>query len=108
MRLRGEQLRERAAAEDRLRPLDDDVRAGARLVVAALDQQPLRLGARAGALEREAAVQLLAVQDEDGVATLDRLGPGDAAALLVGAAVPHDHAAVAERALEVVVAQAVI
>src|SRR3954452_21684819 len=108
MRLRGEQLRERAAAQDRLGPLDDDVRAGARLVVAALDQQPLRLGARSGALEREAAAQLLAVQDEDRVAALERLGPGDAAALLVGPAVPDDHAAVAEPALEVVVAEAVI
>lgn len=39
---------------------------------------------------------------------LERLGPGDAAARLVRAAIPHDHAAVAERALEVVVAQAVI
>ena len=45
-----------------------------------------------GALEREAAVQLLAVQDEDRVAALERLGPGDAAALLVGAAIPDDHA----------------
>src|SRR3954447_23606371 len=43
-----EQRLERPAAEDRLRPLGDDVRAGARLVVAALDQQPLRLGALAG------------------------------------------------------------
>ena len=39
------------------------------------------------------------------MAAVERLRPGDAAALLVGAAVPDDHAAVAERALEVVVAQ---
>ena len=63
------------------------------------------LAPAARALEREAAAQLLAVQDEDGVAALERLRPGDAAALLVGAAVPDDHAAVAERALEVVVAE---
>ena len=44
-------------------------------------------GARA--LERPAAAQLLAVQHEDGVAALERLRPGDAAALLVAAAVPH-------------------
>ena len=41
-----EQLGERAAADDRLGSLGGDVRAGARLVVAALDQQPLRLRAR--------------------------------------------------------------
>src|SRR4051794_10445866 len=103
-----EQLRQRPAADDGLRPLGDDVRAGARLVVAALDQQPLRLGAGSRALEREAAAQLLAVQDEDGVAALERLGPGDAAALLVGPAVPDDHASVAEPALEVVVAHAMV
>ena len=90
------------------RLLGDDVRARARLVVAALDQQPLRLLAGPGALQGEAAAQLLAVQDEDGVAALERLGPGDAAALLVGAAVPDDHAAVAERALEVVVGDRVV
>jgi hypothetical protein len=68
-----EQLRQRPAADDRRRPLGGDVRAGARLVVAALDQQPLRLGARSSALEREAAAELLAVEDEDGVAALERL-----------------------------------
>src|SRR3954462_11827011 len=106
--LRAEKLRERLAAEHRLRPLGDDVRAGASLVVAALDQQPLRLGARSRALQREAAAHLLAVQDEDAVAALERLGPRDPAALLIGAAVPHDHTALAERALEVVVGQAVV
>src|SRR5829696_9396606 len=55
--LRAEELRERPAAHDRLRPLRDDVRAGASLVVAALDQQPLRLGARSRALKREAAAE---------------------------------------------------
>src|SRR3954471_5138605 len=90
-----DQLRQRPAAEDRLRPLLDDVRARARLVVAALDQQPLRLGARPGALEREAAAPLLAVQDEARVAALEPPRPGHAAALLVGAAVPDDDAAAA-------------
>ena len=98
-----EQLVERAAADHRLRLFGDHVRARARLVVPALDQQPLRLLAGAGALQGEAAAQLLAVEDEDGVAALERLRPGDPAALLVGAAVPDDHAALAERALEVVV-----
>src|SRR4051794_37789142 len=106
--LRAEKLRERLAAEHRLRPLGDDVRAGASLVVTALDQQPLRLGARSRALEREAAAHLLAVQDEDAVAAFERLGPGDAAALLISAAVPHDHPALPVRALEIVVAQAVV
>src|SRR3954447_21653074 len=81
-----EQLGQRPAAEHRLGPLGDDVRAGPRLVVAALDQQPLRLGARPRALEGDPAAQLLAVQDEDGVAALERLRPGDAATLLIGAA----------------------
>src|SRR5919206_3080007 len=63
-----QQLLERPSADHRLRSLGDDVRAGARVVVAALDEQPLRLGTRARPLEREAAAQLLAVQDEDGVA----------------------------------------
>ena len=101
--LLAEQIRERAAAHHRLGPLGDDLRAGTGLVVAPLDQQPLRLGARSRPLEGEPAAQLLAVQDEDGVAAVERLGPCDAAALLVGAAIPDDHAAVAERALEVVV-----
>src|SRR3954465_6996898 len=108
LRSSAEKLRERLAAEHRLRPLGDDVRARASLVVAALDQQPLRLGARSRALERETAAHFLAVQDEDAVAALERLGPRHAAALLIGAAVPHDHAALAERALEVVVSQAVV
>src|SRR5919202_7112896 len=98
----GEQLVERAAGDDGLGPLGHDVRAGARLVVAALDEQPLRPGARPRPLEREAAAQLLAVEHEHGVAALERLRPRDAAALLVGAAVPHDHAAVAEPPLEAV------
>ena len=66
---------------------------GAGVLVAALDEQPLRRRAAARALEREAAAQLLAVQDEDGVPALERLRPRDAAALLVGAAVPDDRAA---------------
>jgi len=48
------------------------------------------------------------VEDEDGVAALERLGPGDAAALLVGAAVPDDHAAAAGSALEIIVGELVI
>src|SRR3954453_1636154 len=74
-------------------------------VVAALDQQPLP---RPGALQREAAAQLLAVQDEDRVAALERLGPRDAPALLVGPAVPDDHAPAAEPALEAVVRLGVV
>jgi hypothetical protein len=43
------------AAQGRLRALSDNVRAGARLLIAALDQQPLRLRARARALEGKPA-----------------------------------------------------
>src|SRR3954453_11976831 len=75
-----EQLGQRPAADDRLGALGHDVGAGPCPVVAALDQQPLRLSAGPRALEREAAVQLLAVEDEDRVAALERLGPRDAAA----------------------------
>src|SRR6185436_3354047 len=76
------------------------VRAWLRVLVAALDEQPLRSRARAGALEREAAAQALAVQDEDGVAALERLGPGDAAALLVGALVPDPRLGGSRRQLD--------
>src|SRR3954469_23634432 len=55
-------------------------------VVAALDQQPLP---RPRALQREAAAQLLAMQDEHRVAALERLGPCHPSALLVRPAVPH-------------------
>src|SRR5690606_8863827 len=68
--------------------LRDHVRAGPRALVAALDQKPLRR-LRARALEREAAAEALPVQHEHGVATLDRLGPRHAPALLVGAGVPE-------------------
>jgi hypothetical protein len=85
-----------------------DVRARARVVVAALDEQPLRLGARPRALQSEPALQLLAVQDEDRVAALERLRPSDPAALLVGPAIPDDHPAIADPALERVVRHAVI
>ena len=47
------------------------------------------------------------MQDEDRVAALDRLGPGDSAALLVSAAVPNDDTAAVRRSLEVVVADGV-
>ena len=63
------------AADHRQRSLGDDVGAGRGLLVASLDQQPLGLLAGAGALEGEAALQLLPVQDEDRVPTLERLGP---------------------------------
>src|SRR3954468_23318168 len=76
-----------------------------RKLVPALDQQPLRLLAAAGALQGEAAPQLLAVEGEDGGAALRRLGPGDPAALLVAAAVPDLHPAAVELALEVVVGE---
>src|SRR4051794_3217561 len=75
---------ERPPADHRLRALGDDVRARARLVVAALDEEPVPVGA----LQGEAPAQLGAVQDEDRVAALERLGPRHPAALLVGAAVP--------------------
>src|SRR5919199_1198858 len=93
---------ERTAADNRLGPLGHDVGARTRLLVAALDQQPLGLGAGPRALEGEPAAQLLAVQDEHRVAAVERLGPRHPAALLVRAAVPDDHGPVAERALEVV------
>src|SRR5215218_5185419 len=103
-----EQLAERPAADDGLGALADDVGGRPRIVVAPLDEQPLRLGARTRALEGEAAAQLLAVKHEDRVAALERLGPRDAATLLVGPAIPDDHAAAAELALEVVVAHPVV
>src|SRR6185312_8471391 len=91
------------AGHYRLRGFGDDIGAGAGGVVFALDQEPLGLLPWSRALEGEAALELLAVEDEDGVASFDRLGPGDAAALLVGAAVPDDHATFPRLALEVVV-----
>src|ERR1700761_5389624 len=78
-----EQLGERATAEDRAGMFGDDVGVGLRVLVAALDQEPLRLCARACALQREAAAQLLSVEHEHGVATGERLWPGDASTLLV-------------------------
>ena len=48
-----------ATAHDRARVLRDDVGTRAGLVVAALDQQPLRFGAGPGALQREAAAHAL-------------------------------------------------
>ncbi len=54
-------------------------------------------------------MQLLAVQHEHRVPALERLRPRHSAALLVGAAVPHDHAALlAGRAFEVVVRELMI
>src|SRR5437867_2258541 len=79
----GQKVFQRAAARDGLGTLGDDVRARPRLLVAALDEQPLRLLPGARALQREPAAQLLAVQDEDGVPTLDGLRPCDASSLLV-------------------------
>src|ERR1044072_3167317 len=58
------------------------------LVVPAFDQQPLRALPLADALEGEPALQLRAVEDEYGVPAVDRLGPGDPPAPLVGAAIP--------------------
>src|SRR5262249_6437478 len=60
------------------------------------------------ALQSEAAAQLLAVKNEDGVAALDRLRPGHPAALLVAAAVPDDHATLPGGALEVIVGHLVV
>src|SRR3954451_14060115 len=90
------------------RPATSLRRSRLRELVLALDQQPLRLLAAAGALQGEAALQLLAVEDEDGVAALQRFGPGDPPALLVGAAVPGLHPAAVELALEVVVGERVV
>src|SRR5215212_1133217 len=79
-----------------------------RELVPALDQQPLRLRAAAGALQGEAALQSLAVEDEDSVTTLQRLRPGHPSSLLVGAAIPGLHPAAVELALEVVVGERVV
>jgi len=107
--LAGEQLVERPPGADGGRRLGDDVAAGARLPVAALDEQPLgALAGPAGALEREAAAELRPVQDEDRVTALERLGPRDAAALLVGPRVPHDPAATTVAALRPGVGQVVV
>src|SRR5580704_6054732 len=84
------QLLQGSATEHRGGLLRDDVGAWARVIVAPLDQQPLRLGAGPRALQGKAAAQLLAVQHEHGVPTLLCLGPGHPATLLVGAAIP-DH-----------------
>src|SRR5436190_24320024 len=96
-------LLQRATAHDRRRLLGDDVRARARLLVAALDEQPLRLCSRARALQREAAAQLLTVEHENRVATLERLRPGHPAALLVCAAIPDQNYAVVGRPLDLIV-----
>ena len=53
-------------------------------------------------------LQLLAVEDEDRVAALQRLRPGNPAALLVAAPVPDDHAAASDPALELVVGDLVV
>src|SRR5262245_55483493 len=59
-------------------------------------------------MEGEAALELLAVVDEDVGAPLERLRPGDAAALLVVASIPDDHLTLTARALEVVVGDLVV
>src|SRR5207253_1718813 len=58
------QLVEGAAAEHRRARFGDHVRPRSRVLVAALDQEPLGLGPRARTLQRESPVQLLAVQHE--------------------------------------------
>src|SRR6185503_14067668 len=64
-------LGERLAAHDRLGGLGDDVGARAGGVIFALDQEPLRLLPRPRALKGEAALELLAMEDEDRVAAFD-------------------------------------
>ena len=103
-----QQLLQRPRAEHRARLLGDDVAAGAGVVVAALDQQPLRTGAGGRPLQGESAGQLLAVEHEHGVSPLERLGPGDPAALLIGATIPHDHRPAPPTALKGAVADLVI
>src|SRR3954467_2943323 len=61
------------------------------MLVAALDEEPLRLRATARALQREPATKLLSTQDEDRVPAFERGRPGDAAPLFVDTAVPDDH-----------------
>src|SRR4029077_3997601 len=84
----GDEGGEGLAAGHRPRGFGNDIGPGAGGVVFALDQQPLGLLPRPGALQGEAALELLAVEDEDRVAAVERLRPGHPAALLVGAAVP--------------------
>ena len=67
------ELLERPSASHRLRLRADRVAPRVGALVAALDQQPLRLGAAAGALQRPAAAQLLALEPERQVAALERL-----------------------------------
>src|SRR5690348_3164187 len=92
----------RLSAYHRLRALGNDIRAGAGMVVAALDQQPLRRIAATGALQGKPAVKLLTVQHDHGVAPVKRLGQRHPPALLVGPAVPDDHTAAVAGALEAV------
>src|SRR3712207_9366965 len=67
-------LLEGAAGLDRLGLGADRVPARVGALVAALEQQPLRLRAAAGALQRPAADELLAVEPELRVARLELLG----------------------------------
>src|ERR1700704_6917172 len=103
-----EDLIERVAAEDRARALGDDVRARFRVLIASLDQQPLRLGARSGALQGKAAVQLLSMKHENGMTAGERPRPRDASALLVGSAIPDDHTSCLQGPLERIVRHGVV
>src|SRR5947209_11094273 len=82
------------------------MRAG--IFVTALDQQPLWLVPAAGPLEGEAAVELAPMQHEDGVATVERLGPGHTTPLLIASPIPDDHPAAAGRPLKFVVRDLVV
>src|SRR5207237_9714544 len=93
----GEQLLERAPAQHGCRLLCDDGVAVAGVLVAPLEQQPLRLGPRSSSLQRESSAKLVPVQHEHGVAALERLRPRHAPPLLVRAAVPDDRGATATR-----------
>ncbi len=106
-------LLDRPAALDRLGLRALRVAPGVGALVAALDQQPLRLAAAVRPLERPPALELLAVEPDLRVPGVERLGHR---ALLVEVAVragvPHDHGArpvaLADHALEVGVLERVV
>src|SRR4051812_26887792 len=99
---------ERLAAEHRVGVLGGHLGPWARLVVPALDQQPLGLLPVACPLQGKAAPQLLAVEDEDRMTALQSLRPRHTATLLVATPVPDDHPAAADLALETVVGERVV
>src|SRR4051812_5522301 len=105
-------LVDRPSRTDGFRLRADRVPARIRTLVAALEDQPLRLGAPARALQRPAAAQLLALQPDRQMAVLKRLLDRALGQAAVGARVPHDDAAGAiaraDPALELGVAEGVV